>query len=86
MTLCHFMTVCIIFKNMSVLKDARQKAGCDTEELWFHQRERELIDKMKKNERRLKLVEGGRASKDENSDSADRPSSKSAGPPGKKAA
>lgn len=50
---------------MSVLKDARQKAGCDTEELWFHQRERELIAKMRHNERGLKLIQGGRIPHDE---------------------
>lgn len=43
---------------MSTLKDARQKAGCDTEELWFHQRDRELIEKMK-NKQQLKLIHGG---------------------------
>jgi hypothetical protein len=43
---------------MSVLKDARQKAGCDTEEFWFHQRDRELIEKMK-NKPQLRLIHGG---------------------------
>ena len=43
---------------MSVLKSARQKAGYDNEELWFHQRDRELIDKMK-SKPHLQLIKGG---------------------------
>jgi hypothetical protein len=44
---------------MSVLKDARQKAGCDTEEFWFYQRDRELIEKMKS--KNLRVIQGGQS-------------------------
>jgi hypothetical protein len=42
---------------MSALKVARQKAGCDNEELWFHQKDRELIAKMRRSQ--LRLIKGG---------------------------
>jgi hypothetical protein len=55
---------------MSVLKDARQKTGYDIEELWFHERERELIAKIKHREWHLKLVQGGRAQQGDESRSS----------------
>lgn len=72
---------------MSVLKDARQKAGYDTEEFWFHQRERELIAQMKQKERNLKLIQGGRSpsSTDASQDTGEASAERS-GPSAKKAA
>jgi hypothetical protein len=45
---------------MNMLKRARQQAGCDQEELWFYEKDRELIEKMKAGRPRLRLIEGGR--------------------------
>lgn len=56
---------------MSVLKDARQKAGYDVEELWFHQKDRELIAKMRQRENGLKVIQGGKSGKGK--DSEDKP-------------
>ncbi len=57
-TLFFFLRSALNLILMSVLKSARMKTGYDSEELWFHQRDRELIDKMK-SKPHLTLIQGG---------------------------